>query len=990
MSDAESDQPLTSIQAAKKASDVEVKIENDTKMDESDDDQPLSALKSTERKPEIKEEAMESDDDEIPLSKLSKKPAPAQQMKSDEKLAAELSGRRSHARKSYKEDSSSEGDDVDSESSDEPKAKRKAKTVSKPTPKKRAVAASDSDSDVPLSKIRVKKEAPDAMSSDDDVPIAALSKTAQKAVKEESSDDDLPLSALKKEGGSRKRPAPKTALSDSDDDLPLSAMKKKSGKKQPATKRRKEDPVQMSQGSQGEKRRVKVKEEDLTEDLVEELAIQKARAAEANFYDIAELDISHERGGVKWKTLEHRGVIFPPPYEPHGVKIKYNGEPVTLSPAAEEAATFFAVMLETDYAKKEKFINNFFGDFKKILRADASKFPDHAKITSFKRIDFTPIHQWHLRRKEAKANMSKEEKKKIKEENEKRVEEYRYALVDGRKEKVGNFNVEPPGLFRGRGDHPLMGKIKKRTCPSDITINIGKGAKVPPVPEPFKSQGKKWKQVIHNQEVTWLAMWRDSITDGFKYVWLGSNSAFKTISDYHKFEKARELKNPSKKHPSYDTLIDYIRADYRKLFKSKDQTLKQCAVAIYFIDKLALRVGNEKDSDKEADTVGCCSLRKEHISLNEEKNEITFDFLGKDSMRYFNTVEVDPKVFELVKEFMHRKQPEEDLFDKLTVGFLNSHIKSYLDGLSAKVFRTFNASFTLQQELDKLEETPNYEKMSVADKVAFYNRANREVAILCNHQRTVSKNHEKQVEGLQEKMDDVKSQIADLRKIRKQLESKSAGSTATWTFTQTVKVKEEPESDKPAKKVKKETPKKSSNGTPAPAGDDSDEDDLPIGALSKKTPKKASRAAESDGDDDDMPIGALTKKAKKRAEDDEDDDDLPIGALAAKKPKKPAAPTSGNSAVKTERKVIERKVTKDQAEKKIQQLKARVNTLQNQLQSKEDLKTVALGTSKINYLDPRITVAWCKKHKVPLDKVFQKSLLVKFTWALNVDPEWSF
>jgi len=35
-------------------------------------------------------------------------------------------------------------------------------------------------------------------------------------------------------------------------------------------------------------------------------------------------------------------------------------------------------------------------------------------------------------------------------------------------------------------------------------------------------------------------------------------------------------------------------------------------VAAYLIDKLALRVGNEKTED-EADTVGCCSLRKEHI-----------------------------------------------------------------------------------------------------------------------------------------------------------------------------------------------------------------------------------------------------------------------------------------------------------------------------------------------------------------------------------------
>ena len=39
--------------------------------------------------------------------------------------------------------------------------------------------------------------------------------------------------------------------------------------------------------------------------------------------------------------------------------------------------------------------------------------------------------------------------------------------------QVGNFRVEPPGLFRGRGEHPKMGKFKKRIYPTDITINIG-------------------------------------------------------------------------------------------------------------------------------------------------------------------------------------------------------------------------------------------------------------------------------------------------------------------------------------------------------------------------------------------------------------------------------------------------------------------------------------------------------------------------------------
>lgn len=36
--------------------------------------------------------------------------------------------------------------------------------------------------------------------------------------------------------------------------------------------------------------------------------------------------------------------------------------------------------------------------------------------------------------------------------------------------------------------------------------------------------------------------------------------------------------------------------------------LLQMAVAVYFLDRLALRAGHEKDED-EADTVGCCTLK---------------------------------------------------------------------------------------------------------------------------------------------------------------------------------------------------------------------------------------------------------------------------------------------------------------------------------------------------------------------------------------------
>lgn len=56
-------------------------------------------------------------------------------------------------------------------------------------------------------------------------------------------------------------------------------------------------------------------------------------------------------------------------------------------------------------------------------------------------------------------------------------------------------------------------------------------------------------------------------------------------------------------------------------------------------------------------------------------------------------------------------------------------------------------------------------------------------------------------------------------------------------------------------------------------------------------------------------------------------------------------------------------------ERKIAQIESKIEKMERDKNTKEDLKTVALGTSKINYLDPRITVAWCKRHEVPIEKV---------------------
>ena len=71
-----------------------------------------------------------------------------------------------------------------------------------------------------------------------------------------------------------------------------------------------------------------------------------------------------------------------------------------------------------------------------------------------------------------------------------------------------------------------------------------------------------------------------------------------------------------------------------------------------------------------------------------------------------------------------------------------------MKGLTAKVFRTFNASITFQRLLD----AEDLEKASLQEKLNAYNKANREVAILCNHQRSAPKTHDQSMEKMRYKV----------------------------------------------------------------------------------------------------------------------------------------------------------------------------------------------------------------------------------------------
>ena len=423
------------------------------------------------------------------------------------------------------------------------------------------------DSDVPLAKkLTKKKESIEKAAAKEAQAMRNKEKATPKRKQkvESDSDDDIPLA--KKKAPVKKANGVKKEESDSDAPLAKKAAPKKATKAKPAA----------ATAAPAKKGKGKVKKEETEQDEEAEEEEDEYRWWE---------DPGKSDGTKKWDTLEHAGVVFPPEYEPlpKHVKLVYDGVPVTLHPEAEEVATFYGSMLNSAHnVENPTFNKNFFEDFSTYLDKTGhgkDKDGNTVKIKKFEKCDFKPIFEWFDAERAKKKALPAAEKKALKAEKEAAEAKYMYCMWDGRKQKVGNFRVEPPSLFRGRGEHPKTGRVKKRVMPEQITINIGEKAKVPEPPA-----GHRWKEIKHDHEGTWLAMWQENINGAYKYVMLAANSDIKGQSDFKKFEKARELK----KH------IDRIRKDYRKDLNSKMMADRQRATAIYLIDQFALRAGNEK------------------------------------------------------------------------------------------------------------------------------------------------------------------------------------------------------------------------------------------------------------------------------------------------------------------------------------------------------------------------------------------------------------
>ena len=463
----------------------------------------------------------------------------------------------------------------------------------------------------------------------------------------------------------------------------------------------------------------------------------------------------------KWTDLEHNGVAFPPEYVQRGINIKILGEIFFLNREQEELIYAWAKKKETHYVKDPVFQANFLSDFKKLL---PERFTSVSNIDEIDMTEAFSLVDKELKIKENEKirikSLTRDERRRISQEKKLEKEKlkaiYGQAKIDGIEVDVANWLVEPPGIFMGRGLHPLRGRWKPRVTPKDVTLNLGEDASAPEGP---------WNAIVHDHYSTWLASWIENLTGKRKYVWLHDSSYLRQDNDKAKYDIAKKLEY---------YISDIEKEIINQMLSSKDVTRKKIATVCYLIFKLAMRVGDEKDTD-EADTIGASTLRVEHLKFPKigDKVHIEFNFLGKDSVPWQKTLEIsspDTKaLYENLLFFMKGKDKSDEIFEDITSSkvnkFLRSIDKENVPNLTAKVFRTYIATAIVKKHLSEpiLKVNKNESEFK---KVYVAKIANLQAAITCNHKKGIDPKNpasKKAWEKFEQSLENKKEKIKQLR-----------------------------------------------------------------------------------------------------------------------------------------------------------------------------------------------------------------------------------
>jgi DNA topoisomerase-1 len=446
---------------------------------------------------------------------------------------------------------------------------------------------------------------------------------------------------------------------------------------------------------------------------------------------------------------------------------KISGERITLNADQEELVYAWAKKKDTHYVNDPVFQQNFIQDFKKLFTDSIQ-----SKIRQISDLDFSKFNELvdkekMIKEKEKQSwrDLPKEERKRIllekKAERERLKNFYGKAYVDGIEVDVANWLVEPPGLFMGRGQHPLRGRWKPRVNPQEVILNLGEEANVPEGP---------WQKIIHDHTSTWLASWIEKLTGKRKYVWLHDSSVIRQNYDKAKYDKALNL----------EKYILKIEKEITRRMSSRDTSQKKIATVCFLIIKLAMRVGDEKDPD-EADTVGATTLRKEHLNFRVLPNgtkTIEFNFLGKDSVPWQKSIEADTVekilLYDNLMMFVKNKNATDPIFDNINSLKVNSFLRNIdpknVPGLTAKVFRTYIATNVVKRWLKSPPIKVN-KGSSEFEKVYVAKYANLQAAITCNHKKGIDPKNPNSILVNQRFEESIRNKKESISKLKSDLSS---------------------------------------------------------------------------------------------------------------------------------------------------------------------------------------------------------------------------
>ncbi len=303
---------------------------------------------------------------------------------------------------------------------------------------------------------------------------------------------------------------------------------------------------------------------------------------------------------TRFSKIYYEGPIEAKDYEPFGYKL--NGE--NLPPLAEEMLYSAAKYIEDEhYWKRLVDCKNFIQCLKPELLANQKSlnWPN----------DFIPLlkkmkEDQKVRSEEKKAKRTPEVKAKEKEEKVKLKEKYGFAIVDGEKIPIDNYLMEGSSILMTRGEDPRFGTWKYKPRLEDVTLNIVNCE--PPKHWPGKIESNPKAKWVYKYKIESGRKGMKTYCLLYKKVNLSAISKFGQEDTSKKFEKAEKIIANSKK------ISKYI---YENCLNAKDEATKEAALISFIIQETGIRIGNERDLDRFADTVGASTLKKENMIFKD-------------------------------------------------------------------------------------------------------------------------------------------------------------------------------------------------------------------------------------------------------------------------------------------------------------------------------------------------------------------------------------